>query len=151
MRYRRRPRRSLGPFTESDLDGALDSMTAEELRSFVRDALEHLDDGPRRELEDALLLRAARGSSGWTPSAPSQRIVAEVGRFAEAACRIGYADPREVDDCLRRGAKAFRAPRTGFEPGGRGFESLPARQWVRKTSQGLAASLLTPPGHRVAD
>jgi hypothetical protein len=84
-------------------------MTAEELRSFVRDALEHLDDGPRRELEDALLLRAAKGSSGWTPSAPSQRIAAEVGRFAEAACRIGYADPREVDDCLRQGTKAFLA------------------------------------------
>jgi len=95
MRYGRRSRQSLGRFTEPDLDSALDSMTAEELRSFVRGTLERLDDEPRRELADALLLQAAKGSSVWKPPAPSQRIVAEVRRFAEAACRIGYADPRE--------------------------------------------------------
>jgi hypothetical protein len=84
-------------------------MTAEELRAFVRDALERLDDEPRGGLVDALLLRAAKGSSGWKPSGPSQRIVDEVRRFAEAAHRIGYADPNEVDDYLRQGTKAFFA------------------------------------------
>jgi len=109
MRYGRRPRQSLGPSAEPDLDSALDAMTAEELRSLVRDALERLDDEPRRELADALLLRAAKGNSGWKPPAPSRRIVAEVRRFAEAARRIGYAQPDEVDDCLRQGTKAFLA------------------------------------------
>jgi len=84
-------------------------MTAEELRAFVRDALEHLDDVPRREFADALLLRAAKGSSGWKPPPPTRRIVAEVQRFAEAACRVGYSDPREVDQCLRQGMRAFLA------------------------------------------
>jgi hypothetical protein len=97
-------------------------MTAEELRAFVRDALERLDNEPRRELADALLLRAAKGSSGWKPPAPSRRIVAEVRRFAEAARRIGYAQPDEVDDYLRQGTKAFLA---GEHPTARGiFEAL---------------------------
>jgi len=84
-------------------------MTAEELRSFFREALERLDDEPRQELVDALLLRAARGSSGWKPPGPSRRIVAEVRRFAEAARRIGHADPSEVDDYLRQGTRALLA------------------------------------------
>jgi tetratricopeptide (TPR) repeat protein len=84
-------------------------MTAEELRSFVRDALERLDEEPQRELLDALLLRAAKGSSGWKPSGPSRRVVDEVRRFAEAARRIGYAHPHEVDGYLRQGTKAFLA------------------------------------------
>jgi hypothetical protein len=84
-------------------------MTAEELRSFVRDALERLDDEPRGGLVDALLLRAAKASSGWKPSGPSRRIVDEVRRFVEAARRIGDADPGEVDDYLRQGTKAFLA------------------------------------------
>jgi tetratricopeptide (TPR) repeat protein len=84
-------------------------MTAEELRSFVRDALERLDDEPRRELVDALLLRAVKGGSGWKPSGPSRRNVAEALRFAEAARRIGSADPDEVDGYLRQGTKALLA------------------------------------------
>ena len=84
-------------------------MTAEELRSFVRDALKHLDDGLRRELADTLLVRAAKGSSGWKAPSASRRIVAEVRRFAEAARRVGYADPHEVDHCLRQGMRAFLA------------------------------------------
>ena len=56
MRHGRRfrSRQGLGPSAEPDLDGALDAMTAEELRSFVRDALERLDDEPRGEFENAL-------------------------------------------------------------------------------------------------
>ena len=53
MRYGRHPRQSLGPSAEPDIDSALDAMTAEELRSFVRNALERLDNEPRRELADA--------------------------------------------------------------------------------------------------
>ena len=40
----RRPRRTAPPRRDPDIDSALDAMTAEELRSFVRDLLEGLDD-----------------------------------------------------------------------------------------------------------
>ena len=110
MRHGRRfqSRQSPGPSSEPDLDSALDAMTAEELRSFVRDALERLDDEPRGGLVDALLLRAAKGSSGWKPSGPSRRIVDEVRRFAEAARRIGYAaSATKSTITFQQGTKAF--------------------------------------------
>ncbi len=109
MKYGWRSRRSLRLQHDPDLDSALDAMTTEELRSFVRDALERLDDEPRNALVDSLIARAAMGSSGWRPSCPSRRIVDEVKRFAEAARRVGYAEPEEVDDYLRQGARAFLA------------------------------------------
>jgi hypothetical protein len=109
MKYGWRSRRSLRPQHDPDLDSALDAMTAEELRSFVRDALERLDDEPRSALVDSLIARAATGSSGWRPSGPSRRIVDEVKCFAEAARRVGYAEPQEVDDYLRQGTRAFLA------------------------------------------
>lgn len=72
------------PPDDPDLDGAIDAMTAEELRSFVRGALEGLDDEPHAALVDSLIARAAKGRSGWRPSGPSRRIVDEVEHFAEA-------------------------------------------------------------------
>ena len=46
MRHGRRfrSRQGPGPSAEPDLDSALDAMTAEELRSFVRDALASISD-----------------------------------------------------------------------------------------------------------
>ena len=75
MNRGRRRRRSLGPPHDPDLNGALDAMTAEDLRSFVRDALERLDDEPRSALVDSLTARGTKGSSGWRPvrSIPANR------------------------------------------------------------------------------
>ena len=107
---------------DPDIESALAAMTAEELRAFVRDILESLDDEPRSALLDALIARAAKGSSGWKPSGPSGRVVEEVRRFAQAARRVGYADPTEVDAYLRQGTKAFLA---GAHATARGvFEAL---------------------------
>ena len=46
MTHAWRSRRGLRPRRDPDLDSALDAVTADELRSFVRDAVERLDDGP---------------------------------------------------------------------------------------------------------
>jgi len=113
MRDGRRSRRSLHPPQDPDLARALDAMTADELRSFVRDALDRLDHEPRTALVDSLIARAAKGSSGWRPPGPSREIVDEVKRFAREARRVGSADPIEVDGYLRQGTKAFLARGAG--------------------------------------
>ena len=92
-----------------NLTEALEALTVEELRAFVVDALERLDDGPRADLEDMLLKRAAQGSSGWKPAPPSAAFVEEARAFATAARRVGQADPAEVDDYLRQAITASLA------------------------------------------
>ena len=109
MKHGSRFRGSQRPALEPDLDGALEALTVGELRSLVRKALERLDREPRGELLDSLIARASKGSSGWKPSGPSRGVVGEVKRFVGAARRIGYAEPHEVDDYLRKGTKAFLA------------------------------------------
>jgi len=109
MQHQWRSPGRLRPPHDADLDSALDAMTADELRSFIRDALERLDNEPRGHLVDSLVTRAAKGNSRWRPSSPSRHIVNEVERFAEAARRVGYAEPHEVQDYLRQGTKAFLA------------------------------------------
>lgn len=109
MSERRRSRRSFRPPQDPDLARALDAMTADELRAFVRDALDRQDDEPRSALVDSLIARAAKGSSGWRPRGPSREIINEVERFAQAARRTGSADPIEMDGYLRQGTKAFLA------------------------------------------
>ena len=84
-------------------------MTAPELRSFVRGVLDGLDPAARGEMVDALMARAAKGHSGWKPTRPSPRIVDDARSFADAARRLGYADPDDVGEHLRRGTKAFLA------------------------------------------
>jgi hypothetical protein len=84
-------------------------MTAPELRSLVRSVLDGVEDEQRAAIVDALVARAARGEAGWRPSRPSQRIVDEVVLFAEAARRVGHADPDDVSAHLRKGTKAFLA------------------------------------------
>lgn len=109
MRRKSEPQGRSGLKEQRELNDALDAMTAEDLRKFVRDALEGLDDEPRGVLHDSLIARAARSRSGWRPAKPPSGIVSEVKRFAEAARRDGYAEPEEVDAYLRQGTKAFLA------------------------------------------
>jgi hypothetical protein len=97
-------------------------MTVDELRAFVRDALDALEEEGRSALVDALIQRAAKGASGWRPLAPSRRIVAEAARWVEAARQTGYGDPDRVDAFLRQGSRAFLA---GDHPTARAvFETL---------------------------
>lgn len=122
MSRRSRPRARARPRQDPDLDRALDAMTAEELRPFVRHALERLQDEPRAELVDSLIARAASGSSGWRPRAPARRIVEEVERFAQVGRQIGSAEPHAVDGYLRQGIKASLAGE--HETAHRVFEAL---------------------------
>jgi hypothetical protein len=100
-------RRTARPRGDADTDGALEAMTAEELRSFLRAILQELDDDQGAALRDGLLSRAAKGSAGWKPRGPSARVAAEARRFADAARRAGSADPARVDELLRAGTTAF--------------------------------------------
>jgi hypothetical protein len=92
-----------------NIDDALAALSADELREFVRTALARLDDGPRGELEDLLLQRAARAASGWKPAAPSTAFVEEAKSFIAAARRAGQADPSQVDHFLRQALTASLA------------------------------------------
>lgn len=92
-----------------DLAAALEALGPQELRSFIREALDDLDDGPRGKLEDALLRRAASAGTGWRPAAPSRAVIDEVESFAEAARQVGQAEASEVDGYLRQGVTASLA------------------------------------------
>jgi hypothetical protein len=104
MRRRRAP--APAPQT-GDIESALAAMSADELRALVRDMLLELDERAHGRVVNSLINRAARGGSGWVPAAPSDEDVSEVLAFAEAAERVGHADPSEVDEYLRRGSAAF--------------------------------------------
>jgi hypothetical protein len=84
-------------------------MTAPELRAFVHAVLDELEDEQRAGVIDSLMARAARGDAGWKPNRPSPRIVDNARSFADAARRVGYADPDDVSEHLRQGTKAFLA------------------------------------------
>jgi hypothetical protein len=134
VRARRRPGTLRVPAEETDFDGALEAMTAPELRAFVRGVLDGLELDARTEIVDALMGRAARGRAGWRPSRPSQRIADDAKSFAEAARVVGYADPDDVSEHLRLGTKAFlaattRAPAPSSRPS---CHRLPSRTstWV---------------------
>ena len=99
--------RTKGADRAIDRDAALRSLDADDLRAFVIETLDKLEEETRGSIEDALLLRAARG--GYRPAAPPPELVGEVVDFAAAARRIGYAEPSEVDDYLRRGVTASLA------------------------------------------
>lgn len=91
------------------IDGALAAMDAGELRELIRDITAWLDEATHARIVSAIVDRAARNSSGWTPAAPTGQAVEEVVAFAEAVARVGYADPSDVDDYLRQGSNAFLA------------------------------------------
>ncbi|WP_394842296.1 hypothetical protein LZC95_35140 [Pendulispora brunnea] len=103
---RRRPQPI--PARDADVGKALRALDTDELRAFISEMLERLDSEARGPIEDALLRRAvARG--GHRPAAPSPDVVDEVIEFAKAARRVGYAEPMEVDEYLRRGVTASLA------------------------------------------
>lgn len=66
-----------------------------------------LDDRAHGRVASSIISRAAREGSGWVPAALDDTDVGEAVAFAEAATRIGYADPTDVDERLRRGVAAF--------------------------------------------
>ncbi|WP_140878017.1 hypothetical protein [Myxococcus xanthus] len=128
----RRPRyrgRAVRGERATTLAEALAALSMEELRAFVSDALDRLDEGPRADLEDLLLQRAARSASGWKPAAPPSTFVEEATAFVAAARRAGQAEPSAADHHLRQALTAslagdYHAARTVFaallEPIGNG-------------------------------
>lgn len=91
----------------SNIDGALASLDAEDLRDLIRDIIPVLDDKTFTRFNNAIIERNAAGKTGWKPAGPTDEAVAEVTAFAEAAKRVGSADPSEVDNYLRQGSNAF--------------------------------------------
>lgn len=86
---------------EDDLRQALDASSAADLRTAVRAILDELGEDVRATIVDRLVARAAKGATGWRPARTSQRIVADAQSFADAARRIGHADPEDVTEHLR--------------------------------------------------
>jgi hypothetical protein len=82
-------------------------MDAGELRALIRDIIPWLDEAVHARLVNALVDRAARNPSGRVPAGPTDAAVASIVAFAEAATRVGRADPLDVDDYLRHGSNAF--------------------------------------------
>lgn len=107
----RRVRRSRRPSAaeEDDLRLALDALSAADLRTAVRAILDELGEDVRATIVDRLVSRAAKGATGWRPARTSERIVADAQSFADAARRIGHADPEDVTEHLRRATRAFLA------------------------------------------
>jgi hypothetical protein len=97
------------PAKDSEIDRALEAMSAPELRAAVRGVLDEFDEDVRASVVDTLIARATKATSGWKPTRPSQRIVEEAESFADAAGHIGHADPDDVTEHLRRAMKAFLA------------------------------------------
>ncbi len=54
-----------------DVDGALEAMTAPELRSFLRGVLDGLHAAARAEIVDSLMARAAKARSGLVALTPT--------------------------------------------------------------------------------
>lgn len=90
-----------------NVDGALASLDAEDLRDLIRDIIPLLDDKTISRFNSAIIERAAGGKAGWKPTEPIDEGVAEALAFAKAAKRFGCADPAKVDDYLRQGSNAF--------------------------------------------
>ena len=97
------------PADPQEFGAALEAMSADELRAFVRDLANLLDEASRARLEATLLEAAARGTAGWRPRTPTRHLRAEVTSFVSAARRVGRASAEEVDAYLRQGTKAFLA------------------------------------------
>ena len=94
---------------DSVVDAALDAMDAEQLRALIRAVIPWLDHATPARLMNEVVNRAARASSGWSPSTPSERRVEEIEAYVAAARRVHQADPSDVDDYLREGTHAFLA------------------------------------------
>jgi len=90
-----------------DVAAALAALGADELRELLRNVLLELDERSRGRVVNALINRAARSGSSWTPAAVSDTAASEALAFAGAAQRAGHANPEDVDERLRRGSAAF--------------------------------------------
>lgn len=104
MRRRRKP--AFEPSLD-DVEAALATMDADTLREVVCETLLELDERAHARVVSSVIRRAARGGSGWAPAAVSNEDVVEVLAFADAAKRVGYANPSDIDERLRRGTGAF--------------------------------------------
>jgi hypothetical protein len=93
----------------STTEAALDAMDADGLRALILEMIPWFDDVLHARFVNALVDRAARTTPNWAPKAPDSAQVGEIQQFAEAAKRIGYAEPSDVDAYLRQGANAFLA------------------------------------------
>jgi len=93
--------------SRDDVQAALAAMGADELREVVREMMLELDDRAHGRVASAIIRRGASGGSGWVPAALDDTDVAEAVAFAQAATRVGHADPADVDERLRRGVAAF--------------------------------------------
>ncbi len=93
----------------STTEAALETMDADGLRALIRELLPWFDGALQARFANALVDRAARSGSGWVPQGPTDAMVREVEGFAEAAKRVGYAEPGDVDAYLRQGTNAFLA------------------------------------------
>lgn len=95
------------PPSREDLAAALGALGAESLREVVQELLLELDARAYGRMVGSILRRATGAGSGWAPKALGEADLAEVTAFAEAAMRVGRADPRQVDERLLRGLAAF--------------------------------------------
>ena len=99
--------KAVSPSSRSDVQAALAAMDADELRAVIGEIMLELDDRAHDRVVSAIIRRGARGGSGWVPAAVDETDVAEAIAFAQAAQRVGHADPADVDDRLRSGVAAF--------------------------------------------
>jgi len=100
-------RKAVSEPSRNDVQAALAAMGADELREVVREIMIELDDGAQGRVASAIIRRGARGGAGWVPAALDDTDVTEAVAFAQAATRVGHADPADVDERLRRGVAAF--------------------------------------------
>ncbi len=84
---RRRKRASVQAARDSEIDWALDAMTAPELRAAMRVVLAELDEDAQASALETLVARASKGTTGWRPTSPSPRIVAEDARSPKQRSR----------------------------------------------------------------
>jgi hypothetical protein len=105
------PRRNVARPMPDDrvTETALEAMEADDLRALIREIIPWLDEPTHARLVNTLVDRAARNRSGWMPEGPTDALVTDIVAFADAAKRVGHADPGDVDDYLRQGSHAFLA------------------------------------------
>lgn len=100
-------RKAISESSRNEVQAALAALDSDELRDVVREIMVELDDQAHSRAVNAILRRGARSGSGTVPAALDDADVAEAVAFAEAAKRVGYADPADVDERLRCGVAAF--------------------------------------------
>ncbi len=90
-----------------NLDEALASMAAEELRELARDMFSELGPKAHYRVVNTLMKKAARTAKGSCSSFLSGEKMAEIEMFAERAIQRGDAYPEDIDEYLQEGSTAF--------------------------------------------